>query len=64
MTGEAFGRNFCLACEAEARHTCCFSGVVVVGVLLSSLLVQLCFSGTIRARVMKLGTSIYLVEGR
>ena len=25
------GNNFCLACEAEARHMYCFSGVVVVG---------------------------------
>ena len=31
--------------------------------LLSSFLVQLRFSGSIRARVMKLGTSIHLVEG-
>ena len=30
---------------------------------MSSFLVQLCFSGTIRARVMKLGTSIHLIEG-
>ena len=31
--------------------------------LLSSFQVQLRFSGSIRARVMKLGTSIHLVEG-
>ena len=43
----------CLVCKAEARHR----------YLLSSFLVKLCFSGTLRARVMKLGTSIYLVEG-
>ena len=30
---------------------------------MSSFVVELCFSGTIRARVMKLGTSLHLVEG-
>ena len=40
-----------------------FSTSVSSSAVLSSFLVELCFSGTIRASVMKLGTSIHLVEG-
>ena len=31
--------------------------------LLSCFLVKLCFSGTLRARTMKLGTSLHLIQG-
>ena len=58
-------RHFCLACEAEARHMYCFSGVVVVvgGVNFFEFLhLGHFFSETIRARGMKLGSRIHLDE--
>ena len=60
--------NFCLACEAEARHMYYFSGVVVVVVVVGGgvnfLVLRPFFSDTIRARAMKLGSCIHLEELR
>ena len=55
--------HFCLAGKAEARHRYCFSSAGGVdGVNLSRFLLELCFSGSRRATVMKLGTYIHLRE--
>ena len=50
----------------EARHRYCFSGVIGGGVgdvNFCRVVWFSCFSGTIRARLMKHGTAIHLVEG-
>ena len=49
--------GFCLACEAEARHMYCFSGVVVVVVVGGGVNFFV-----FRARAMELGSCIHLMQ--
>ena len=59
--------DYCLACEAKARHRYCFSRVVVIvvvvvggGINFVEFCVKVFFSETIRARAMKPGSCVQL----
>ena len=55
--------DFCLACEAEARHMYCFSGIGVISGGVNFLCLGH-FLRTIRARAIKLWSCIHLEELR
>ena len=50
---------YCLACEAEARHMYCFSGVVGIS---GGGVNFLCLGHFFRARAMNVGSCIHLEE--
>ena len=55
--------DFVSPAAPEARQRYCFSGVVgggVGGASLCQILVKICFSGTIKAKVMKVGPCLHL----